>query len=109
MGVPVHVGDVARAHVEALNPRVEGNRDYILNSDGPRGMEWNDGIAVAQREFPQAVEQGILNFGGGMPTQKWKIDSSATEEAFGWKCRSFEETIKDLISQYVEFAEAERV
>lgn len=109
VGVPVHVEDVAKAHVDALNVRIEGNRDYILNSDGPQGMEWNDGIAVAKRNFPEAVERGVLKLGGGMPTQKWSIDSSATEEAFGWKCRSFEETIKDLVGQYVQLAGSESV
>jgi nucleoside-diphosphate-sugar epimerase len=104
VGTPVHVGDVARAHVEALNERIAGNKDYVLSSDGPEGIEWNHGIDFANKRFPDAVDQGVLKLGGGMPTQKWRIDSSATEKAFGWKCRSFEETIGDLVGQYVELA-----
>jgi len=107
VGAPVHVGDVARAHVEALDERIEGNRDYVLSSDGPEGIEWDDGIAVAAKIFPDAVGKGLLKLGGGMPTQKWRVDSRATEEAFGWKCRSFEETIGGLVGQYVELAEKE--
>jgi nucleoside-diphosphate-sugar epimerase len=102
VGTPVHVGDVARAHVEALHGRIAGNKDYVLSSDRPEGIEWNDGVAVAKARFTDAVGKGVLKLGGGMPTQKWRIDSSATEEAFGWKCRSYEETIGDLVGQYVE-------
>lgn len=106
VGVPVHVDDVAKAHVDALNERIPGSKDYILNSDGPMGIEWNDGIAVAKEYFPGAVKKGLLKLGGGMSTQKWRINSTATDEVFGWKCRSFEETIKDLVGQYVELAES---
>ncbi|TVY84575.1 Short-chain dehydrogenase/reductase tropE [Lachnellula suecica] len=104
----VHVDDVAKAHIEALNERIAGNRDYVLNSDGPDGMEWNDGIAVAKRSFPDAVEKGVLKLGGSMLTQKWKIDSSATDEAFGWKCRSFEKTIEDLVGHPLVFTNSSR-
>jgi hypothetical protein len=78
-----------------------------LSSDGPEGIAWNDGITATKKRFPAAVDQGVLKLGGGMPTQKWRIDSSATEQAFGWKCRSFEQTIGDLVGQYVELVERE--
>jgi nucleoside-diphosphate-sugar epimerase len=101
VGVPVHVDDVARAHVDALKETIEGNKDYVLTSDTPEGIEWNGGLAIAKKYFPEAVGKGILKLGGGMPTQKWKIDTSATEKAFGWKCQNFETTMKDLVGQYV--------
>jgi nucleoside-diphosphate-sugar epimerase len=105
VGVQVHVDDVARAHVDALDTRVPGNADYILTSNGLDGIEWDD----AKGMFKGKVGEGKLKLSldGSLPTTKWKIDGSKTEEAFGWKCRPFEETMGDLVGQYLGLLESE--
>lgn len=95
VGVQVHVDDVARAHVDALNSRVPGNRDYVLSSDGIDGIVWDDVKVMFKGE-------GKLKLDGSMPTIKWRLDVSSTEKAFGWKCKSFEETMRGLVGQYLE-------
>ena len=37
----VHLDDVARAHVLALDPKVPGNQSFILNSEGLEGTRWD--------------------------------------------------------------------
>jgi len=103
VGQQVHVDDVARAHVDALDTRVPGNADYILSSDGADGIEWDD----ANGMFKGEGGKGKLKLDGSLPTTKWRIDSSTTERAFGWKCQSFKETMSDLVGQYLGLLESE--
>lgn len=104
VGVPVHVADVARAHVDAVNANlIPGNTEYILSSDTPEGVEWDREVRkVAEKYFAAEVATGMLPLEGSLQTIKWRIDAKSTEEAFGWKFTSFEETVRQLIGQYVQ-------
>jgi nucleoside-diphosphate-sugar epimerase len=108
IGATVHVDDVARAHVDGLNSAVPGNRDYILSSDSPEGICWEDAEKAVKQSFPEAVGKGVLKLEGSMPLRPWRLDTRETEEAFGWKPISFVETIKDLVEQYLGFVEEEK-
>ncbi|KAM0447575.1 hypothetical protein ACHAO4_008902 [Trichoderma viride] len=101
VGVPVSVDDVALAHVDAIKPSVPGNKDYILSSDTPDGIEWNSILDIAQKDFPREVESGFLQCTGSLPTRRWKLDASDTEKAFGWKFTSFENTMRKQLQQYI--------
>jgi len=108
IGATVHVDDVARAHIDGLKSSVPGNRDYILSSNVPEGICWEDAEKAVKRNFPEAVEKGILKLEGSMALKPWRLDTRETEEAFGWKPISFEETTKDLVEQYLRVFEAEK-
>ena len=108
IGATVHVDDVARAHIDGLKTSVPGNRDYILSSDVPNGICWEDAEKGIKTRFPEAVEKGILKLQGSMALRPWRLDTSETEETFGWKPISFEETLKELVEQYLGFVEAEK-
>ena len=104
LGVSVHVDDVAQAHIDALKPHIPGNADYVMTSDGPEGIVWDDA-----KEMVRAIEgAGMLKLDGSMPTMKWKVNVGATDKAFGWGCKSFEATMKDLVGQYLELLGHER-
>jgi nucleoside-diphosphate-sugar epimerase len=109
IGAMVHVDDVAKAHLSGLESSVPGNRDYILSSDVPEGICWEDAEDVVKRNFPEAVEKGILKLEGSMALRPWRLDTKETEEAFGWKPISFRETVKELVEQYLGFIEAEKI
>ena len=67
VGVPIHVADVAKAHVMALQPSVPGNAEYILSSDCPEGVEWNEALSIAKKYFPEDcgyVAISIICFSG---------------------------------------------
>jgi nucleoside-diphosphate-sugar epimerase len=106
-GTSVHVDDVAKAHIDALNSNVPGNAEYLLTSDGLEGVIWEDGMEITKKYFGGEVESGLLPLGGEMGTMRIRIDTRPTEKALGWKCRSFEETIKSLVGQYLELKRAE--
>ena len=108
IGASVHVDDVARAHVDGLKQSVPGNRDYILSSDAPEGIEWEDMMEIVKKSFPDAVGKGVFKLQGSMPTRPWRLETTDTEEAFGWKHISLEETVKSLVEQYLGFVEVEK-
>lgn len=60
VGNAVLCTDVARAHVLALNPDVEGNQSFVPNTDA----KWEDTVPVAKAQFPKAFESGLFRPGG---------------------------------------------
>jgi nucleoside-diphosphate-sugar epimerase len=97
----VHVYDVARLHVEALNPRIEGNQSFLAVSEGERGTRWEEAIEIVNKNFPKAVAKGILPNNKPAQTKRTKVDASRTEEVFGWKFQSYEEQVKSIVKQYL--------
>ncbi|PLB50815.1 NAD(P)-binding protein [Aspergillus steynii IBT 23096] len=107
VGAPVHVADVARAHVDAVDiDRIPGNTEYILSSDTPEGVVWDRHVRdIARKYFPTEIESGSLPLQGSLSSIKWRLDASKTKEDFGWEFTSFEETMKGLIGQYLQLRE----
>jgi nucleoside-diphosphate-sugar epimerase len=103
VGVPVHVADVARAHIDATNEKlIPGNSEYILSSDTPEGVVWDADIhRIARKYFQAEVDDKILPLQGSLTSIKWRLDGTKTENAFGWEFTNFEETMKQLIAQYL--------
>jgi hypothetical protein len=106
VSVPVDVADVAKAHVDSIKSSVVGNMDYALCVGESGSVRWNDMVEVAVKHFPKKAGSKKLPLGGVLPTTKWIVNSKKTEEAFGWTFRTFEEMMKDVVGQYLEFAEA---
>lgn len=103
VGGPVNVADVARVHVDAIKASVPGNRDYLLSSDTPEGVQWDDGMAVARKSFVgECSEGGVLQLGGSLGTTRFLLDVRETERVFRWGFVGFEETMRGLIVQFVE-------
>jgi nucleoside-diphosphate-sugar epimerase len=98
----IHVHDIGRLHVEALNPKIEGNQSFLAVSEGERGTRWEDAIEIVNRNFPEAVKKGVLPNNGTASTKRTKIDSTRTEKVFGWKFQSYEEQVKSVTKQYLE-------
>lgn len=107
-GATVHVDDVARAHIDALKPSVQGNKEYILSSDAPDGVDWEHAQNYVSKFFPEAVENGTLKLGASMMARTWRLDTRETEKEFGWKFVSFTETLKELVEQYLKLLAAEK-
>ncbi|CZR66417.1 uncharacterized protein PAC_16318 [Phialocephala subalpina] len=97
----VHVEDVARLHVEALNPKIEGNQNFLAVSEGARGTRWEEAIDIVNRNYPKAVKKGILPNNGVASTKRTKVDASRTEKAFRFKFQSYEAQVKSVVEQYL--------
>ncbi|KAK4445962.1 putative NADPH-dependent methylglyoxal reductase GRP2 [Podospora aff. communis PSN243] len=97
-GTTVHAEDVARAHIMSLDPSVFGNQSYILSQNS----RWNDAREIARRCFPEAIKSKMLVMGGSVKTTNLPVDTSLTEETFGFKFASYEEQVKSTVSQFLE-------
>ena len=98
----IHVSDVARLQVAALDPKIEGNQSFLAVSEGERGTRWEEAIEIVNRNFPEAVKKGILPNNGTAATKRTKINSTRTEKVFGFKFQSYEEQVKSVVKQYLE-------
>ncbi|KAI9154833.1 Ketoreductase CTB6 [Paramyrothecium foliicola] len=108
VGVPVHVADVARAHIDAVDGGlVPGNTEFILSSDAPEGVVWDKQVhALCRKHFPTKIEDGTLPLQGSLGHVKFRLDAMTSEQTFKWKFTSFENTMKGLIEQYIELKES---
>lgn len=66
---------------------------------------WDNALEIAGKQFPEAVEKGILPLGGSTPAQKLKIDGSRAEKVFGFRYQDFEAQVVSLVGHYVDVVE----
>jgi hypothetical protein len=97
----VHVQDIARLHVESLDPRIEGNQSFLAVSEGERGTRWEEAIDTMARNFPGAVKKGVLKNNGTAATKRTKVNCERTGKVFGWKFQSYDEQVKSVTKQYL--------
>ncbi|MCJ1411993.1 hypothetical protein MMC19_006085 [Ptychographa xylographoides] len=97
MSGTVHLHDVAKIHVLALDPKIPGGQSFATI----KNMKWNDNIAFVKREFPDAVKSGKVPVNGDQPTLNVDFDASNTEKVFGIKFQGYEEATRSVVEQYV--------
>jgi len=101
-GSSVHLHDVAKAHVLALDPKIAGNQGFILSAGGLPGTRWEEAMEVVAKDFKPEVQKGVLPNDGKIVSLPVKIDESKTEEILGLKLLPFEGQVKSVVSHYVE-------
>lgn len=97
-GGVVHVNDVARTHVAALRPEIKGLQAYGNSSN----VTWADVKSIVEKNYPDAVKNGVFKVVPNLGTKVLNFDSSKTEATFGFKFLSFEEQIKSVVDHYQE-------
>ena len=98
IGGAVHLEDVAKIHVLALDPKVRGNQNFGANVK----VVWNDANEIVKKHFPDAVKDGRLPANGNQPTKELNFIVEETEQVLGLKFQSFETQIVELAEQYLE-------
>ncbi len=74
-GTTVLLEDVARIHVLALDTdKIPGNQAFMVNSNGEKGIVFNDAHEIVARRFPDAVKDGIFENKGNQPTKHVPVD-----------------------------------
>ncbi|EGR51087.1 uncharacterized protein TRIREDRAFT_56700, partial [Trichoderma reesei QM6a] len=103
-GAPVHLDDVARLHVLSLDPKVDGNQDFLAGSHSLEPFEWSDSVNIIKKHFPQAVADGVFKFEAAeqLVTFKTQVDSTKAEKMFGFKFKRFEEQVVSVVGHYLE-------
>jgi nucleoside-diphosphate-sugar epimerase len=90
--------DVARVHVLALDPKIEGNRAYITSNSA----KWEDAKDILRAKYSDSVARGDLSLDGKQETLPMNIDASETEKVFGIKFQPFETMVTQVVDQYLE-------
>ncbi|KAK5685260.1 hypothetical protein LTS10_003338 [Elasticomyces elasticus] len=99
----VDVDDVAKAHVLSLDDKVAGNQSFMLSGEGD--MAWDGAKVIAAKHFPDAVGKVFPNDGESAPFPfSVPADNSKTVKTFG-KLRTYEETVKAVVGQYIELSQ----
>jgi hypothetical protein len=79
--------------------------EFLLTSCGFRFDQVKEIVA---RHFPEAVERGDLPNNGSTPDVLTILDTSKTQETFGLKFATYEESIVGVIGHYLELLEKEK-
>ncbi|RYN45659.1 hypothetical protein AA0118_g12782 [Alternaria tenuissima] len=103
----VHIDDVARIHVAALDTKkVPGNRSFLLQSSDGGKVVFEDALVVAKDKFGDAIEEGLLPLGGTLGSLPINVDSKETEEVFG-PLKTYKEAVENALEQFVELKRKE--
>jgi hypothetical protein len=99
----VDLDDVAKLHVDSLNPSVVGNQSFLATSETPQGATWGNVLDIVKRRYPKEVAEGIFNVDSvPLQTQHVMLDSTYTEKTFRFKFKSFEDQIIGAVEYYLE-------
>lgn len=105
-GVSVHVDDVAKAHILALQSHVAGNQNLLLSSDGLSGVNFEDAFDIVTELFPEAAKAGRFSSRSSIPTFKIKIDASETEKILDIRFQPFREQVRSVVQHYIDLTAA---
>ncbi|KAF7910154.1 hypothetical protein BELL_1500g00010 [Botrytis elliptica] len=92
----VYVGDVADAHVKALNPALDSSSSYLVSG---QPMTWKDVVEVLQKDY-SAVPYKVV------PSTNPKVaktDTSKAERELGLQWAKPEKIIKEVMDQQLAF------
>ncbi|KAM3515736.1 hypothetical protein MY11210_000714 [Beauveria gryllotalpidicola] len=102
----VHLDDVAKLHVLALDPAISDNQ--ILLASNPASFEWADSFDIVKRRYPEQYAAGLFKF-DSIPrpeTGPVYIDSSQATKTLGIQFKTFEEQVVSVVDHYLELVTA---
>ncbi|WPH04113.1 Hypothetical protein R9X50_00699800 [Acrodontium crateriforme] len=106
MSAWIHVDDVARIHVQALDANVQGNQSFVVAVSDVL-FSWDDVCRIVARRFAQAVRDGRLLNNGSYRTVYVPFDVTKTIDTFG-PFKGFEETVVSVVGHYLEVLSREK-
>lgn len=98
----VHINDVAKIEVMALDPKISRNQNFQVSSGGIQRTNWQDCIEIVKKHFPEAVAKGIFPLSGEQPTRSTKVVSSITEQVFVSELQSYEDQVVSVAQHYLD-------
>ncbi|KAI1452851.1 hypothetical protein F4805DRAFT_462340 [Annulohypoxylon moriforme] len=102
-GNAVLCADVARAHVRALDPDIEGNQSFLLSTE----VKWEDTVHITKKYFPDAFTSGLFREGVWQPTLPLRWDLSKVRNVLGINLAAYDTIIKEVVGQYLELVKKE--
>lgn len=104
----VHNDDVARAHVQALDPKIPAGTYNLSRSNG-ESIDWTAVPSLVERLFPAAVKDGMLNPQKAKAmTVAIRMTSAKGTTTFGFEFSAIEKQVKRVVCQYLGFLNEEQ-
>ncbi|KAK2591888.1 hypothetical protein QQS21_010412 [Conoideocrella luteorostrata] len=102
-GRTVHLDDGAKMHVLSLEPKVEGNQDFLAAAEG---IEWADSFEIVKRRYPKAYAEGVFKFESiSKPvTTTANVDAGKATRVLGVEFKGFEEQVVSVVDHFLELA-----
>ncbi|KAF7921519.1 uncharacterized protein EAE97_011308 [Botrytis byssoidea] len=94
--ISVYVGDVADAHVKALNPALDSSSSYLVSG---QPMTWKDVVDVLQKDYPTVPHK----LEPSTNPKVAKTDTSKAEKELGLRWAKPETIIKEVMDQQLGF------
>lgn len=99
----VHVDDVAKLHLLALDPKVAGGQDFLAAGPDYGNVNWTDSLDIVKKRYPEESAEGIfpvvdITQARGLS----KVDSSRATKVLGLEFKSFEEQVTSVVDHYLE-------
>lgn len=105
-GGTVHVDDVAKLHILALDPAISDNQDFLASN--PTAIEWTESFDIVKRKYPAQYAAGLFKFDSIAEPESGpsQVDTSKATKTFGIQFKSFEEQVISVVDHYLELAGA---
>ncbi|OAA60645.1 NAD(P)-binding domain protein [Cordyceps fumosorosea ARSEF 2679] len=107
-GGSVHIDDVARLHVLALDPAISKHDTFLASN--PVSIDWSDSFEIVKRRYPDAYAAGLFKF-ESIPRPESgpsHIDSSKATKTFGIQFKDYEEQVVSVVDHYLELVKAKQ-
>ncbi|KAK8932695.1 hypothetical protein H634G_07019 [Metarhizium anisopliae BRIP 53293] len=103
-GASVHVDDVARIHVLALDPKVPGNQDFLAAAAEAESVDSARSFEIVKRRYPGEYADGVFKFDGGAepPATGARVDGTKATRILGVQYKTFEEQVVSVVDHFLE-------
>lgn len=100
----VHVDDVARMHLAALDPKVTGGQDFLAAGPDFGVTNWAESLELIKKRYPKAYADGLFNSSAiATPVATiTKVDSGKASSELGIKFKTSEEQVISVVEHYLE-------
>ncbi|KGQ07090.1 Putative uncharacterized oxidoreductase [Beauveria bassiana D1-5] len=105
-GASVHIDDVAKLHVLALDPAISDHETFLASN--PASFQWADSFDIVKRRYPEQYAAGLFKF-DSIPrpeTRAVHVDSSKATKILGIQFKTFEEQVVSVVDHYLELVTA---
>jgi nucleoside-diphosphate-sugar epimerase len=92
----VHINDVVEAHLKALDPAIPDRSRYLLSA---KGGTWKEVADVIQQNYSDLGAKITLD----IEEEFLSTDSSKAEAELGMRWRSWDQMVRDVVDQQLEF------
>ena len=103
-GSTVHLDDVAKMHVLSLDPKIEGNQDFLAVGPNDSSVNWADSYDIVKKHFPEQYKAGAFKF-DDIPrtvTVPGRASNAKAAKAFGIKFKGFEDQVTSVVGHFLE-------